>query len=391
MNEKFRLFRVAKKVKESSIISSFYLEPTDGAPLWEASAGQYLTLRVPADDGFVLKTYSISNSVEDKHHYRISVKRELSPPGLDNVPDGVGSSWLHKHAEPGTEIQIAAPRGAFVLDEFSTRPVVLLSGGVGLTPLLSMLHKLKTSHRSAWFFHACEDGSVHALRNEAVELASNTDDRLRTHFIYRSPSSFDLENNSFDSEGVIGKHHLQTLLPVDDYDYYMCGPTPFMVAMYQLLTDMGVSSNRIAYEFFGKAKSLESLISNQPSVQSKAASKAPKSIANLKFITNPDLHAKLKPEIKQAKENKELVDYVIEFDQSGLSVNWDGQDESLLDLAEKSGLTPQFSCRMGVCSTCKCKILEGEVVYFEEPLDEPLPGEVLICCSKPIGRVVLDL
>ena len=376
----FRAFRVVKKHAESDIITSFYLAPTDAGPLWDVKPGQYITLRVPTADDHVLKTYSVSSDPSETDHYRISVKREA---GLNGAPDGIGSTWLHDQVAVEDTIEIAAPRGVFYLDEDSTRPVVLLSGGVGLTPMVSMLHRLKDSARDVYFLHACENGRVHALRDEVM---AQTNDRVQAQFVYRMPE----DGDQFDASGMIDKTFLQNLLPIDDYDVYLCGPVPFMVAMYGLLQDLGVPKTRIAYEFFGKVASLDQLVSKAApeKVASKAASKAAPTIQALTFLTDPDAWAaadeKTAP-VQAASQGQ------VSFRKSGASADWDGSANSLLELAENAGLEPEFSCRAGICSACKCTLVSGEVEYFEEPLVAPENGKVLICCSRPKGAVVLDI
>lgn len=396
MAENFRRFRVIEKVKESSNISSFYFEPKEAMPIWQALPGQYLTLRIPVKETFILKTYSISNSIDNAQRYRISVKRESFPPDSPDLPEGIGSCWLHDHVEAGTEIEIAAPRGAFVLDETSTRPVVLLSGGVGQTPLLCMAHRLSISNRKVWYIHACENGLVHALGSEIAELASQVQSSIYVHTVYRLPTDQDRIENSFDSEGMIDKRLLQSLLPLDDYDVYMCGPVSFMTAMYQLLVNLGITRKRIAYEFFGKAQSLDTLIQDNAKIQSKAATHAPPSLAKLKYLTNPKLHGLSLKKLNQSNNAAIESDILpkscqVVFNRSAVTTIWDGQTKSLLELAEQSGLYPDFSCRSGICNTCRCVIRKGQVSYFQEPLELPPDGEVLICCSRPKGRVVLEL
>lgn len=389
MADAFRPFRLARKVPESSVITSFHLEPDDGGDIWPYRPGQYLTLRIPAPGGPVLRTYSLSAADADPRTHRISVKRE---------DRGIGSGWLHDHVSEGAVIDVAAPRGGFVLDEDSHRPVLLLAGGVGVTPLLAMLHRLAKGDRKVWFIQAAENGEVHALRDEVAELAAAAGGRIVARSVYRSPTDRDRAAGRFDAEGVIDRTLLQSLLPIDDYDVYLCGPTPFMVAMWRLLTGLGIAPEHIAYEFFGKGGSLARLAQDQSLPKTAAVSampaRAPKSLARLEHITDPDARA-LPDAVPVVKSPKPLpsggaVDQVV-FARSGMTADWDGSASSILELAEAAGLEPDFSCREGICNTCRCSITQGEVAYFHAPLDPPPPGKVLICCSRPVGRVVLNL
>ena len=380
----FRRFRVAQKQPESSNITSFHLEPEDGGPLWDMRPGQYLTLRIPGSDGPVLRTYSLSALPEGQTAHRISVKRE---------EQGRGSGWLHDQVAQGDVIEVAAPRGSFVLDEASPRPVLLLAGGVGLTPLLAMLHRLAQTQRRVWFLHAVENGDVQALSDETAALAAASDGRITLRNIYRAPSAQDRTSGRFHAEGVIDRDLLQSLLPLDDYDVYLCGPTPFMVAMWRLLTGLGVAPGRIAYEFFGQGGSLSALAAakDAPLVDRRMPVNAPKSLARLDYLTDPD--ARALPEriatvapVATAGDGPEVV-----FRRSGVTIPWSDASTSILELAEAAGLEPAFSCREGICGTCRCGIAEGAVDYISDPLDPPPPGQVLICCSRPSGRIVLDL
>ncbi|MEO1193457.1 MAG: 2Fe-2S iron-sulfur cluster-binding protein [Pseudomonadota bacterium] len=359
MAESFRRYRVVRKTKESEVITSFQLVATDGAPLAPGLPGQYLTLSIPGPEGEALRTYSLSCDLGQREHYRLSIKREAAPPDSPDAPDGLGSSYMHDRIEEGDEISALSPRGVFVLDQESSRPVVLLSGGVGLTPMVSMLHSLAGSGRPVWFIHACETGAVHALREEVLGLGRAAN--VTVHFVYRAPSEADRAQGRFHSEGLVNREILQSLLPLDDYEVYLCGPTPFMRAMYQLLQSLGLKKERIAYEFFGPASSLEA----------EAPAETPVPV----------------PETTQAPEGS----FPITFAKSGVTAYWDGTVTSLLELAEASGLQPEFSCRSGICNSCLSTKVDGEVEYFEEPLDEPEPGEVLLCCSRPKGPVTIDI
>lgn len=241
-----RALRVTDKVRESDIISSFHLEPVDPATWAPFEAGQFLVLRVPDAGGRPKpRSYSVSSSPGHAGRYRITVKREAAP--TPQVPDGIGSCWLHDRIGVGDIIHAAGPRGEFVLDRQSGRPVVLLSGGVGLTPLVSMLHVLaERSTVPVHFIHACDNGRVHALRDEVCALAARRPG-IRVHFCYRFPAAADRANEQFHSEGVVSAIVLDALLGGDERDYYLCGPPPFMKAVYSLLRQRGVAKERIAY------------------------------------------------------------------------------------------------------------------------------------------------
>lgn len=383
MTAGFREFRVVDKVAESDIITSFYLQPTDDAPVWQVKPGQYLTIRVPVGGDAALKTYSVSSDPDETRHHRITVKREV---GLHDAPDGIGSCWLHDDVSIGDLIEVAAPRGTFVLDENSTRPVLLLSGGVGLTPMVSMLHRLRKTDRSVHFLHACENGQLHALRDEVIACAS---DQIKPLFIYRAPTDADIAAGLFDAVGVIDKAFLRRHLPIDDYEVYICGPTPFMAAMYQLLQQLGVSKDRIAYEFFGKASPLDT-VAPKPALP-RAASRAAPTIQSLTFITNPDAWAASDDAATPINDATAPTRSDVIFRKSDASAQWDGAAASLLELAEDAGLNPEFSCRAGICNSCKCTLISGQVEYFEQPLIPPQAGQVLICCARPKGPVVLDI
>jgi ferredoxin-NADP reductase len=304
-----------------------------------------------------LRNYSVSSSPSHQGTYRITVKREDAPaPGLR---PGQSSTYLHDNVDVGDILEAQGPRGEFTLDRVSTRPVVLLSGGVGLTPMMAMLHDLASAGaRRVHFIHACDNGDVHALRDE-VETLCATRPGLTAHFCYRNPTPGDEAVARHHSTGLISKALLQSLLPLDDYEVYLCGPPPFMTAVYEIIRGLGVNRERIAYEFFGPATVLGEIPSRKNEVS--------------------------------AQPQQTAGDIVVEFARSGVTSNWGDAADSLLVFAEDCGLSPEFSCRAGICSTCKCRLLSGSVAYFEEPLSEPGAGEILLCCSRPISSVVIDL
>lgn len=390
----FRPFRVVAKVPESRIITSFHLEPVDPAGWLPFEAGQFLVVRIPEDGQrrAVPRSYSISSSPAERGRYRLSIKREAAPqPG---IPDGIGSCWLHDRINVGDTITAAGPRGEFMLDRASSRPVALLSGGVGLTPMVSILHALAGEGRRAVdFIHACDSGDVHALREEVLATAAARPG-MRVHFCYRFPTAADRSAGAFQSEGMLTADLLARLSPPDvDSDFYLCGPPPFMKAVYGILRNRGVPKERIAYEFFGPATVLEEDVkAAATSTGPSPASLTPASAAPARPTPAP-----AKPAARDwlhvpgKAQSADETSVTVEFRKSGRTVQWDPTAPSLLDFAEHQGLAPAFSCRSGVCGTCRTALLSGQVAYTDEPLDPPAPGEALICCSKPVGPVVLDL
>ncbi|RXT56007.1 oxidoreductase [Bosea sp. Tri-44] len=362
----FRELKVLAKRRESSTITSFELAPVEREGWRPFRPGQVLVLRCASstERRFVPRTYSVSSPSAEAGRYRITVKREAAPSA--GLPDGIGSCFLHDAVEVGDILLVDGPRGEFVLRDESSRPVVLLSGGVGLTPLVSMLHALAAdAGRRVFFIHACDNGEVHALRDEVDAIAADHA-HVSVHYCYRFPTDADRRAGRFHSEGLVTREALQSLLPLDDYDVYLCGPPPFMDAVHGLIRSLGITPERIASEVFGPASLAgDGRASNEGS--------NPESVSSL--IARP--LAGTEP--------------LVEFRRSGRIVPWDAAAQSLLVFAEENGLDPEFSCRAGICGSCTTAVIEGEADYFEEPLDPPGDGHVLICCARPNGNLVLDL
>jgi uncharacterized protein len=357
-----RLFRLVRKTRESAVISSFLLEPDDGAPLWPYTAGQYLPVEIEgAGPAPIARTYTISAAPSRQRAYRLTVKREA---GRAGTPDGAASCWLHDRFVPGMAIRAYRPRGDFVLQD-SDRPVVLLSGGVGITPMLAFLGDLAENRpeRPVWFLHACRDGSVHAMRDEVLALARRHG-RATVRFFYGRPRAGDVEGRDFDVAGRIDVDALKRLLPFDDHEFYLCGPTGFMRTLHAGLTGLNVDPARISHEFFGPTVALST-----GGVRKPPASKPPAA-----------------PEQVPEAAGRRVV-----FARSGVEANWDGAQDSLLALAESVGLSPEFSCREGICGTCRTRLLSGSVDYRDEPIAFTGEGEVLLCVATPGEEVELDL
>ncbi|WP_347549498.1 NO-inducible flavohemoprotein [Pseudalkalibacillus hwajinpoensis] len=249
--ENERNFVVDRKVKESDVITSFYLVPSDGKAIAPFKSGQYIsvTVDIPNDDFTHIRQYSLSDA-PGKPYYRISVKKETNP----SKPDGVVSNYLHEHIDAGDRLKITAPAGDFYLKDDSS-PVVLLSGGVGITPMLSMLKSSLNQNRKTTFIHAALNGKVHAFHDEIIGLDHPS---LDYYVCYETPTNKDREDGLFNREGYIEKDWLDETLPMDpDTHYYFCGPLPFMRAIKESLTKLGVKEEKIHFEFFGPAVALE--------------------------------------------------------------------------------------------------------------------------------------
>jgi len=249
----WRDFSVDESRPESEIIRSLVLVPADGGSVLRHRPGQYLTFALDMPGaGLVKRNYSISSGPNGRS-YRISVKREARP----GTPPGLASNWLHDHAGPGTRLRVAPPAGDFVLDETSDGPVVLLSGGVGLTPMMSMLESIAQSGsgRPVWYVHGARDRRAHAMSDHARALAAHGRNvTVRTY--YEAPEADDIIGRDYDEAGFISVDWLARNTPVNEATYYVCGPRPFLRAYIGGLARVGVRLHRIRYEFFGPADEL---------------------------------------------------------------------------------------------------------------------------------------
>lgn len=349
MSDRFTTFDVREVVTESSIIKSFYLSPR--TPLArDFVAGEYLIFEHLSETGeAVRREYSISGARGDD--LRVTIKREAAPEV--GVPDGVLSTHFHDVIRAGDTVKAGGPMGAFTLDRTTDNPVVLLSGGVGLTPVVAMAHELAGTTRETVFVHACENGEVHALGREMRKLAADHAN-LSTHTLYRAPTDADQLGRDYDTKGVITRELLEGLTPSITAEFYLCGPSPFMTAMYDILLEMGADPDKISYEFFGPA----TLLKPKKATPSKpAAAGGP----------------------------------VITFAKSGVAVPWDPAEENLLEFAEENGVMIDYSCRAGTCVTCMTKVKKGKVSYPVAPFEQPDDGFALLCCCVPDGDLELDV
>ena len=253
----FKDFVIDKKVRESDVITSFYLKPKDGQELPSFIPGQYITVKIDIKEEKYnhLRQYSLSDRPR-MDYYRISVKRE--DPLKEGLPPGVVSTDLHKLYNEGDILPISVPSGDFFLDLENPLPVVLISGGVGLTPMMSMLNTLIEDYpdRQVFFIHAARNSKVHAFR-EYVRDVSKSHVNVTSYFLYQYPSEEDKKQKLFDKEGYITREWLQEVLPSNDAEFYFCGPTMFMKVVNRALKEWGVAEDRIHYEFFGSFGNLD--------------------------------------------------------------------------------------------------------------------------------------
>ena len=332
---------------------SIRLEDPKGAPLPAARPGQYLTLRVQPDkqQRSVLRNYSLSGP-PDAGYYRITVKREH---------DGAASGYLHTRLAVGDQPEIAAPRGTFILDR-THAPVLLISAGIGATPVLAMLQTLAEEHsdREIWWIHGARNQAEHPFAAEAQALLASLPN-ARSHVYYSRPGPHDLKGRDFDSPGRLTASVLAELDPPRDAEAYLCGPAPFMDEISAALAAMRIDASRIHTEPFGPAPALTPGIAATPA-------RAPH------------------PPAGQPREGP-----TIQFARSGLAIPWSSDYGSLLVLVEACDVPVRWSCRTGVCHTCETTLNAGELDYSPDPVEPPASGSALICCSQPHGDTVLDL
>ncbi|MBE9559832.1 MAG: pyridoxamine 5'-phosphate oxidase family protein [Proteobacteria bacterium] len=344
-------YKVTKILKESSVIKSFYLSSVKNRqPLF--SAGQFITVKALIDNKEVIRTYTVSSSPHDSD-YRISVKHEISFD--DNIPDGILSSYLHNEISVGDTLQIKAATGDFTFDAQSERSSVLIAAGVGITPMISMaryalIEALRTrSRKKLTVIHAAQDHTQRAFFEELKEIEKSSSGNIRCFWTLSKIDDSLKAGEHYNHHGRINSALLQAVLPLDDYDFYLCGPPGFMQATYDLLRELGVNDQRISAELFGPA-SLERLSDH----------------ATESF-----------QQIPVAKEA------IVEFTQSKVKQAWSEDDGTLLEFAEAHGLLPEYGCRSGQCGSCRVKLQSGKVSYNQEPQTSVNDDEVLLCCAMP--------
>ena len=360
--EGFRDFRVVRKVfeDESRSVCSFHLVPKDGKPLADFSPGQFLTFRLDVADPdtggrkTIVRCYSLSDR-PGLDHYRISVKRVPPPADAPDLPPGLSSNHFHDNVRDGDVLAVRAPSGHFFL-EAGNDPVVLIAGGIGITPILSMLNTSlqNGSKREIWLFYGVRNSAEHVMKDRLDALAE-APPNFRPHVCYSRPLPGDVLDTDYQHEGHVDIALLRLTLSLKPYQFYVCGPTAMLESLVPALDEWGVSEQHIHYEAFGPA-SLAGPTARRPAA---------------------------------AEETTAARPITVNFSRSGNALTWDESAGSLLEFAERNGVRVASGCRAGACGSCQTIIEEGEVEYVQAPDFDPDPGSCLLCISRPVRDLTL--
>ena len=363
----YRTFVVGSVVKEAKNIVSIYLKPEDGKSIPSFSPGQYLTLKVPVPGQAkpVVRCYSLS-SASSSDSYQISVKAISTALPVSSETDtpqfhhGIASHFINTSMCVGDRVEVKAPAGHFVLDETSKLPIVLLAGGIGITPMISImeqLHKTKPG-RMALLLYGVRNSEERAF-GETIKRLTDTDENLHAIQCFSRPLPSDVPNKDFQVQGFASVDLLKQMLPNNHCQFYLCGPPAFMESLYEDLIQWQVPTDRIFCEAFGPASIGKNNVSNFESSDTIAAK-----------------YDQLDP---------------VTFAKYDQTVLWSANHNSLLDLAEANQIFPESGCRAGSCGSCETVLLSGGVKYPDGEVVDCSPGTCLLCLAKPDGAVELDL
>lgn len=360
-----RAFRVSRREFESpdEQICSFYLEPEDGEPIVDFKPGQFLTFRLDVKDAKsgeikpITRCYSLSDA-PGGGRYRVSIKRV--PPAEKGLPPGLSSNHFHDHVEEGDTLQVRTPGGHFYLERGNT-PIVLIAGGIGITPMVSMLNDtlVHDEGREVWLFYGVRNSREHAMKRLLERLDARYPN-FHLRVCYSQPLREDELGRDFHYEGRVSVNLMRKTLPFQIYDFYICGPTPMMKSIVPGLDDWGVPDQHIHFEAFGPA-SIE-----RPNRKAAPKPKGPSAFRD-------------EPEADDAPSGPISVT----FSASGKTLEWDASCESLLDFAESNGIDMDSGCRAGGCGACQTTIEKGAVSYNHAPDFDPEPGTCLACVCRP--------
>ncbi|NCF55938.1 MAG: 2Fe-2S iron-sulfur cluster binding domain-containing protein [Planctomycetia bacterium] len=355
----YRRFRVSNRVMEAQDICSFYLSPLDEEAICPYEPGQHLGFKfqIPGEAKHLIRTYSLSSGDTASNNYRVTIKKVPPPPGTSHPP-GRGSTYFHEDLEIGSTIEVSAPAGKFYLDRQDQRPAVFIAGGIGVTPLLSMLEVIcdKKIDRVCHFFHAVRNSDDHAFAQSLKNLAEGNPN-VSLHTYYSSPQE-NAELASGIKTGFLSVDAIKDAIGHSEAQFYICGPPPMMEALVPSLEEAGVNSADILMEAFGPA-SVKKKKNSESDGQEKDAKLESSKFGSVHFV------------------------------KSDVTVEWDGSS-SILDMAEEHDVDLESSCRAGSCGTCQVKVVSGKIIYEDEPSTDPDEGNCLTCVGTPEGDVKID-
>jgi len=355
-------YKVIRKVKENDLVVSLYLAPVDNIPLTQFMPGQHLMfkLHIPGQEVPVFRYYSFSDIYNTKY-YRISVKKELPPLNNRMLPKGLASSYLYDCVKEGDVLEAKGPSGDFYLNPEDSNPVVLIAGGIGITPLLSMAKSIAklNPRKMVYFYYGVNGSNEHSFRMEIQELRKGYDNLIITTF-YNKISFGDEQGLHYDYEGYI---NIKTILQITKeihLDYYICGPGVMMNYITSELQALGVDKDNIHIESF-----------NNQSGQS--------------------LDEEMQESLPHDKNLKSDTEFSIEFLRSGKKIQWDNRYRSILEFAEGNDIEISSGCLFGDCGTCLTEIKEGNVRYMHQTLITADKGKCLPCSCIPTSDIILNV
>ncbi len=354
----YRKFVVAKKIVEGEGICSLYLVPHDRKPLPSFEPGQHLTFRIdlPGREQPIVRCYSLSDGPREDY-YRVTVKRVPPPRDQPEAPAGLCSNYFNEDIQKGDILDVKAPAGKFSLDPTRKKPAVLIAGGVGITPMLSMLNAIvaANSSREVWLFYGCRNGREHVSQSHLRRLAY-VHENIHVVVCYSAPEEADIQDRDYDHKGHISLDLIKQHLPTSNYRFFLCGPPPMMKSVTGALSEWGVPKEDVRSEAFGPA----SIKARKPATPKDSAEKG----AAQKF------------KIQFSKSSKEAI--------------WNGKAANLLEFSQDQGVEIDSACCAGSCGTCQVAVKSGEVGYETAPEFDVEEGCCLTCVGCPKGDVVLD-
>lgn len=350
-----RKFVVARKEKQCDDVNSFYLKPHDGRTIPVFKPGQYLTfsLDLPGRDKPLIRCYSLSDIARDC--YRVTIKKERAPKDKPELPPGAGSTYFNDVVKEGDILSVKAPTGHFFLDMEKSCPIVLLAGGVGITPMLCMANAIVASgtKREAYFFFGARNRREHIHKEELEKLAAQYEN-IHLHVCYSQPGEGDVKGKDFQHEGRVSIELLKEVLPSNNFEYYLCGAGPFMKSLTDGLEAWGVPDKDVYFEAFGPA-----------TIKKKVAAPTPAETVHMSKIN-------------------------VTFSRTGKTVRWEPSLLNLLDFAHAQGVKVDSGCCAGGCGSCTVAIKSGDVEYLKKPDAQPEAGSCLTCVCRPKSDLVLD-